>query len=352
MAYVNSKSKILLTIAPPFLAVLLAFVTCAFIMIIEGINPIVAYISLLQGAFGGFYEIGETMAKASPIMLTGLAATIAFKCRVWNIGGEGQLYMGAIAATWIGLSIHIHPIVEIPLAIVVSFMAGAFYGMIPGLLKAYFRVNEIVLTLMLNYIAILFVSFLVEGPWRDPSGITYSPPIAETAYLPILIPRTRLHLGVVLAVLCAIILHLVLRKTIFGYEVSIVGANPEAAKCKGINIPKIIILTMLISGGLAGLAGMGEVCGIQHRLMVGLSPGYGFFGIIAALLGKLEPLGVVFSSILLGAIFVGADAMQRAAGVSVTIIYMLKSFILLFLIACDKIFPYILRKVSERWTWS
>ena len=313
-------------------------------MVIEGINPIIAYASLLQGAFGGFYEIGETMAKAAPIMLTGLAATIAFKCRVWNIGGEGQLYVGAVAATWIGLSIYMHPAVEIPLILIISFLAGALYGLIPGLLKAYFKVNEIVLTLMLNYIAILFVSFLVEGPWRDPSGITYSPPIAETAYLPVLIPRTRLHLGIVLAVLCAIALHLVLHRTIFGYEVTIVGANPEAAKCKGINIPRTIVLTMLISGGLAGLAGMGEVCGIQHRLMGGLSPGYGFFGVVAALLGKLEPLGVLFSSILLGAIFVGADAMQRTAGVSVTIVYMLESFILLFLIACDRIFPYILKK--------
>ena len=348
MAYINAK-KVLLTIAPSVLAVLLAFITCAFIMVIEGINPIVAYASLLQGAFGGFYEIGETMAKAAPIMLTGLAATIAFKCRVWNIGGEGQLYVGAIAATWIGLSIYLHSAVEIPLIFIVSFLAGALYGLIPGLLKAYFKVNEIVLTLMLNYIAILFVSFLVEGPWRDPSGITYSPPIAETAYLPVLIPRTRLHLGVVIAILCAIVLHVILHRTIFGYEVTIVGANPEAARCKGINIPKTIVLTMLISGGLAGLAGMGEVCGIQHRLMGGLSPGYGFFGVIAALLGKLEPLGVLFSSILLGAIFVGADAMQRAAGVSVTIVYMLESFILLFLIACDRIFPYILKKwVSKK----
>jgi len=348
LAYINAK-KVLLTIAPSILAVLLAFITCAFIMVIEGINPIVAYASLLQGAFGGFYEIGETMAKAAPIMLTGLAATIAFKCRVWNIGGEGQLYIGAIAATWIGLSIYLHSAVEIPLIFIVSFLAGALYGLIPGLLKAYFKVNEIVLTLMLNYIAILFVSFLVEGPWRDPSGITYSPPIAETAYLPVLIPRTRLHLGVVIAVLCAIVLHVILHRTIFGYEVTIVGANPEVARCKGINIPKTIVLTMLISGGLAGLAGMGEVCGIQHRLMGGLSPGYGFFGVIAALLGKLEPLGVLFSSILLGAIFVGADAMQRAAGVSVTIVYMLESFILLFLIACDRIFPYILKKwVSKK----
>jgi len=348
LACINAK-KVLLTIAPSVLAVLLAFITCAFIMVIEGINPILAYASLLQGAFGGFYEIGETMAKAAPIMLTGLAATIAFKCRVWNIGGEGQLYIGAIAATWIGLSIYLHSAVEIPLIFIVSFLAGALYGLIPGLLKAYFKVNEIVLTLMLNYIAILFVSFLVEGPWRDPSGITYSPPIAETAYLPVLIPRTRLHLGVVIAVLCAIVLHVILHRTIFGYEVTIVGANPEVARCKGINIPKTIVLTMLISGGLAGLAGMGEVCGIQHRLMGGLSPGYGFFGVIAALLGKLEPLGVLFSSILLGAIFVGADAMQRAAGVSVTIVYMLESFILLFLIACDRIFPYILKKwVSKK----
>ncbi|RLG73205.1 MAG: ABC transporter permease, partial [Thermoprotei archaeon] len=215
MAYINAK-KVLLTIAPSILAVLLAFITCAFIMVIEGINPIVAYASLLQGAFGGFYEIGETMAKAAPIMLTGLAATIAFKCRVWNIGGEGQLYIGAIAATWIGLSIYLHSAVEIPLIFIVSFLAGALYGLIPGLLKAYFKVNEIVLTLMLNYIAILFVSFLVEGPWRDPSGITYTPPIAETAYLPVLIPRTRLHLGVVIAVLCAIVLHLILHRTIFG----------------------------------------------------------------------------------------------------------------------------------------
>ena len=318
------------------MAVVFSLTVVGFVMVADGINPIVAYASLLNGAFGGAYNFAETLAKAAPLTLTGLAVAIAFKCKVWNIGAEGQLYVGAIAATWAGLTLTLPEPVHILVVIFLSFLFGAAYGLIPGFLKAKFRVNEILLTLMMNYLAIYFVSYLVENPWRDPSGITYSPVLSVSAWLPVLVPRTRLHMGVLIAVLSAIALHLILHRTTFGYKTRAVGESPEAARYGGINVIMTATIVMAISGGLAGLAGMGEVSGIQHRLMGGISPWYGYLGVIVALLGKLEPIGVLFAGIFLGALLVGADAMQRAAGVPVTVVYILEGLIMLFLVGGER----------------
>ncbi|MEM3061076.1 MAG: ABC transporter permease, partial [Candidatus Bathyarchaeia archaeon] len=281
----------------PILAVLIAFIFVGIVIAIEGVSPIAAYASLFQGAFGGAYNIAETLAKAAPLTFTGLAAAIAFRCKVWNIGAEGQLYIGAIATTWVGLAFKLPSFIHVALIIFFSFLAGAVYGIIPGMLKARFRANEILITLMMNYIAIYFVSYLVENPWRDPSGITYSPPLSSSAWLPVLVPKTRLHVGVALAIICAVLLHLLIHRTTLGYKTKAVGSSLSAANYGGISTSWTIVAIMAISGGLAGLAGMGEVSGIQHRLMGGLSPFYGFLGVIVALLGRLEPLGVLLAAI-------------------------------------------------------
>jgi simple sugar transport system permease protein len=345
---ITAEKPIFSGILSSILAVLMAFIIVSVIISIEGINPILAYASLFQGAFGGAYNIAETLAKAAPLTFTGLAAAIAFKCKIWNIGAEGQLYIGAIATTWVGLTFKLPPFLHIALIIIFSFLAGAIYGIIPGLLKAKFRANEILITLMMNYIAIYFVSYLVENPWRDPSGITYSPTLATSAWLPVLVPRTRLHAGVALAVVCALLLHVLIHKTTLGYKTKAVGSSLSAANYGGISVFWVITIIMAISGGLAGLAGMGEVSGIQHRLMGGLSPWYGYLGVIVALLGRLEPLGVLLAAILLGALFVGADAMQRAAGVPVTIIYILEALILVFLVGGEKAFRDYVFKRAKR----
>jgi len=312
-------------------------------MLADGINPILAYASLLDGAFGGTYNFGETLAKAAPLTLTGLAVAIAFKCRVWNVGAEGQLYLGAIGATWVGISLTLSQPLHIVLVICLSFLFGALYGTIPGFLKAKFRVNDILLTLMMNYLAIYLVSYLLENPWRDPSGIVYSPVLSASAWLPVLVPRTRIHMGVLIAILSAIAAHFILHRTTFGYKIRAVGQSPEAAQYAGISVVKTATIVMAISGGLAGLAGMGEVSGIQHRLMGDISPMYGYLGVIVALLGKLEPIGVLLAGIFLGALLVGADNMQRAVGVPVTVVYVLESLVMLFLVGSERILSRLMR---------
>lgn len=327
-------------------SVLLALLVGATIMLADGINPLVAYASLLKGAFGGRYEVAETLAKASPLLLTGLATVIAFRSGFWNIGAEGQLHVGAVAATWVGLTFSLPTPAHITLAILMGFLAGAAYAALPGALKARLGVNEILVTLMMNYIAAYFVSYLLENPWRDPSGITYSPPLPDSARFPSLIRGTRLHVGILLSVLMAFLVHFLIKGTVLGYEIRAVGKGREAARCSGIRVGKVLLLSSALSGGLAGLAGVGEICGIQHRLLGGFSPYYGFLGIIVALLARLEPLGTIGSSLFLGALFVGADAMQRGAGVPVTIIYILQGLTLMFLLISENFSA--LREVIKR----
>lgn len=327
-------------------AVLLALLVGAIMMIAEDISPVTAYASLLEGAFGGRYNVAETLAKASPLLFTGLATIVAFKASFWNIGAEGQLYIGAIAATWVGLTFSLPKPLHLALALILGFAAGAAFATLPGVLKARLGVNEILVTLMMNYIATYFVSYLVEGPWRDPSGITYSPPLPDSARYPVLLEGTRLHIGIALSVIAAILVHVLLKRTALGYEMRAVGEGPEAARCSGINVGKVTVLAASISGGLAGLAGVGEICGIQHRLLGGLSPYYGFLGIIVALLARLDPVGSIFSALFLGALFVGADEMQRSAGVPVTMIYIIQGMILLFLLVGENLES--LREVVRR----
>jgi ABC-type uncharacterized transport system permease subunit len=321
------------------MTILVPFIIGAMIMLFISVNPIAAYRSLFYGAFGTLAGFGETMAKASPLLLTGVGVAIAFRCSSWNIGAEGQLLMGAIATTWLGLFfIPLPPIIIISLSLVLSFAAGGLFGFIPGLLKARFNANEIITTMMLNYVAVLIVSYLVSGPWRAKTKVSMSPmtdTIASSLQLPVIIPGTRFHIGILLGIALAVFSYFLLFKSSLGYKIRAVGLNPRAASFGGINVKMVMVLSMVLSGGIAAIGGMAEVAGLHHQLMDGISPGYGYTAIVVALLGRLNPLGIIVSSILFAGLIVGADTMQQQAGVPISIIRIIQALVIIFVLASE-----------------
>jgi simple sugar transport system permease protein len=273
-------------------------------------------------------------------MLTGLGVSIAFRMLFWNIGAEGQLVMGGFVAGTIALwTPELLPFIPhwayIPLMVIGGILGGAVWGLIPAMLKAYLKVNEIIITLMLNYIAILWLQHLYYGPWKDPMGFGFpgTAQFPEFAWLPRL--AGRLHLGLVFALIAAAVLWLVLDRTRWGYEIRLIGENAVSARYAGVSITRNIVLVMLLSGGLAGLAGMAEVAGISHRLQQGLAVGHGFTAIIVAWLGKLNPWGVILVAILLAALLVGGDQIQITMGLPASVALVLQGAILFFMLGGD-----------------
>ena len=332
----------------PVASFVLALLFGAVLLALAGANPWQTYRAMLEGAFGTpaqwsqgeFYALTETLVKATPIMLTGLGVSIAFRMLFWNIGAEGQLVMGGFAAGAVALWAptllpFIPPWAYLPLMFVAGFLGGALWGLIPATLKAYLRVNEIITTLMLNYIAILWVQHLYYGPWKDPQGYGFpgTAQFPEYAWLPRL--TGRLHWGLIIALVAAAFIWLVLDRTRWGYEIRLIGENQVAARYAGISITRNVILVMLLSGGLAGLAGMTEVAGISHRLQQGLAVGYGFTAIIVAWLAKLNPWGVILVSILLAGLLVGGDQIQIVMGLPASMALVLQGAILFFMLGGD-----------------
>ncbi len=321
----------------PVLSMALAFLAGGIVLFVAGIDPWEAYRAMAVGAFGSLYGASETLVKATPILLAGLGVALALRMRLWNIGAEGQLYLGAVGAAGVALSNPDLPASLLqPLMLAAAFGAGAAWGLIPALLRAYAGVNEIITTLMLNYIAILWVDYLVYGPWKDPHGLgfPFTAPFAPAAQLPHL-PGSRIHLGLALGFLATALLAVLLWRTRWGYEIRIIGLNPSAARYAGMNIPRIMLLVMAVSGGLAGLAGLSEVAGIQGQLKHGLSPGYGYTAIIVAWLARLNPWGVVVVSILLGGVLVGGDMLQITMQLPVAVAYMLQGLILFAMLSLE-----------------
>jgi len=323
------------------LSLLLALIVGGILLKAVKADPIKTYRAMALGAFGSRYSLSETLVKAIPLMLCGLAVSVAFRMLFWNIGAEGQLAMGGIAAAGVALFLpprapHLPSWLLLLLIAIVGFMAGALWGLIPALLKAYIRVNEIITTLMLNYIAILLVEYLFYGPWKDPKGYGF-PGTAEfppVAWLPRL-PGTRVHLGLLFALLAAIFIWAVLSRTKWGYEIRVIGENPRAATYAGISLVRNILLIMWLSGGLAGLAGMAEVTGIAHRLTKGLTVGYGFTAIIVAWLAKLNPWTVLIVSFLLAGLLVGGDQIQITMGLPASVALILQGAILFFMLGAE-----------------
>jgi len=329
----------------PILSIILALGLCAIFIAANGMSPITVYDKMFRGAFGTSYGFTETLVKAIPLLLCGLGISVAYRISVWNIGAEGQLTVGAMAATAVTIYFpDLSTFWSILLMMLFGIAAGALWGLMTAVPRTHFGVNELITSLMLNYVALLALDYVVFGPWKDPKGFNFpgSPMFTAAQSLPVL-GSTRLHIGLIFGLVAVVIYYLMIRFTRWGYELKLIGANPIAARYAGIHIKRHIIIVMLISGGLAGLAGMAEVSGVTHKLMQGISPGYGYTAIIVAWLAKLNPLGLIVTSILFGGLIVGGYSVQTI-GLPSSISEMLQGAILFFLIAGDMIHRFRIRR--------
>lgn len=335
----------------PVFATLLALAIGAILLLFLGVNPLTAYGAMLQGAFGTVSGLTQTLSKATPLLLVALGICIAFRAGVINIGGEGQIIVGAIATSAFALAFPSWPgWLLLPMALIVGILAGALWGGIAGVLKARFNVNEILSTVMLNAIALQLMNYLLRGPMLDPEQIAAGTNVPQSAALPMqvwlarLVPRTQFHVGFILAVVLAILVYIFLWRTTIGYRIRAVGLNPAASRYAGIPVKVYIALALILSGAFAGLAGSVEVTGLHHRMIEGLTGGYGFSGIVAALFGKLHPLGAIPASIIFGGLLVGADKMQRTVQVPSSLVVAINGLIVLFVVASD----YFVRQRARR----
>ncbi len=315
------------------------FIGVSIIFLLNGVNPLFALARIFTGSFGSAYGLSETVTKSIPLMLIGVGLCLPFQGKFWNIGAESQLLMGALFGTWAGITFlgSIPGPIAIFAIFVIGFASGAAWGIIPAFLKIRFAVNEVISTLMLNYVAAEFAQFLIIGPMKGKTkfGFPYSDDIAKAAVLP-LIPGTRIHYAtLMLGLSLAVVMFFVLYNSKFGYEVRVTGENREAARYAGINFMKVSILMMAFSGGLAGFAGAGEILGLHHHMTLpsSISSGYGFTAIIVAWLARLNPLFVILSSFFFAGILVGGDAIQIALKLPAATVQVFNGILLIFLIA-------------------
>lgn len=330
----NFRDRLIPTqIISPLLAILLALIVGAILIAIAGKNPIAAYLALFQESLFSYFGFGNTLTKMAPLLLTSLGVLIALRGGQFNIGGEGQIYLGALGSTIVGLYVTGLPaILHILLCLMAGFLLGGLWGYVAGYLKAIRGVNEVITTLLLNYIGVNLIGYLVQNPLQEPGAPSpYSPLIAQSAKLPIMLPGSLVHGGIILAILAAAIIWLLLNRMPLGYQIKAVGLNPDAATYAGISVPKTIMLVMVLAGGLAGLAGACEVMGTKYRLFDEVSPGYGFDAIAIAFLSRGSVWGTVFISLFFAALRSGANIMQRSAGVPVTVVYAIQGLTVLFI---------------------
>lgn len=332
-----------------FIALLIAILITGILIISSGANFGKAINGLISGAFGSWKAVLETLVKATPLILTSLAVTLAFRGNIMNIGAEGQLFCGAMAGYWVAASFPgMNPVLHIVFIIVAGFLGGAICGLIPGLLKGFLNVDETIITVLLNYVVQYLLSFLLSGLWQAPGEHYYlSSPVPDAVQYPYLIPNSRLHIGFAIAIVTAVVVFWLLQKSRLGYEIRAIGLNPVAAKFKGIQVSKVIIITMLISGGIAGLAGVGEVVGLHHRLRMDISTGYGFTGIIIALLGGLNPFLVIIASIFMGGLINGSNSMQIFSHVPSALVDAMQAIVLICLLAFQVLAKYRIKKVKD-----
>lgn len=322
----------------------LAIVTATVLLRIAGFDVLEGYQAMLEGIVGSTITVADAFARATPLIFTGLAVAIALQAGLFNVGVEGQLLLGAMAAAIVGLIQGIPGWVQIPLAFLAAAVVGGLWGMIPAFLKARFHAHEVITTIMLNYVVTLLTGYLANYTFHPESEMMPATGyIATSAELPRLIAGSQLTSGLFIAIVCAVLLAVLLRRSFLGYEIRAVGLNYEAAEAKGISQTRIWLLTMLISGAIAGMGGAGEVLGVHRRFIEGFSPGYGFDGIAVALMGSSNPLGTVPAGIVLGAIRSGASAMDRTTQIPADFIFVLQGLILIFLSV-----PGLLRIILEK----
>ncbi|MAF85266.1 MAG: sugar ABC transporter permease [Dehalococcoidales bacterium] len=330
------------------IALALAFGVTSILIVISGYNPGEVYWRLFDGGFGSLRRLSLTLNMTTPLLLCSLGLILAFRCGVWNIGAEGQLYMGAVGALAAGLFL---PSIPKPLHLLVvaiaSFIFGGIWGAIPGILKVKYKANEIITSLLMVFVAQLFVTYLTQFPWRAPQEVAAGFPVTEkvaaTAMLPKILPPTALHAGLIIALGLTVVVWFVLQRSAYGYRVKAVGINPDTARYGGIPVGKIKITSMILSGGLAGLAGMAQVSGIFHLLTDRISPGYGFLAILVTFLGGLNPFGSIFVALFLGALLSGSHFAQSDIGIDPSVVHVLVAVIMLSLI----LLPFIEKRLSQ-----
>ncbi len=306
------------TLGFPVIALALTVLIGSSLSMLAGANPFATLGLILKGAAGSRFALLETLNRATPLIFTGLAVAVAFRAKLWNIGAEAQLYAGAVMTVLLGTGALGWPSgLLLPAMAGAAMLAGALVLLGPAVLKVRFGVDEVVTTLLFNFVVLLFVSMLLEGPLKDPMGMGWpqSSRLIPEARLPRIVEGLRLHWGFALALISALVVWVIQSRTTLGYEMRAVGQNRQAAEFAGIPVGRVILKTALLSGGLAALAGFSEVAGLKGNLTLDISPGFGYTGIIVAMLALLNPLGVVVSAIFVAGVFVGADSMSRAAGV-------------------------------------
>jgi len=341
-------------IATPFISVGIAIVIGSIIMLMAGKDPIAGYSAMFSGAFGGPRQIGETLLRATPLIFTGLAVAYGFRAGLFNIGAEGQLFLGGLAAAFVGLKVAGLPwIVSAPLVIISAAAAGAAWAFGPAIMKAKLGAHEVITTMMFSFIGRYLVSWLVTGPLKSPGLIPQTVQLPTESRLPRVsdvfpfIGANRAHIGIILGIVVAIFIWWVLKYTVMGYEARAVGFNPWASENGGISVPSTIVKSLCISGALAGLAGAVEVMGVHWRLFDQFSSGFGFTGIAVALLAKNNPIGVIAAALLFGALSAGAGTMQLEAGISQKVVFILQGLII-FLVGAETIVTWAISKMSRR----
>jgi len=341
-----------IAITSPLIAIGLTLVTMAVLFAILGKNPITALSVYFLDPLTDSYSLIEIAVKATPLVMIGVGLSLCYIANVWNIGAEGQFLMGAVCGSWIAVKTQGTDagVWVLPAMLVAGAIGGALYALIPAICKVRFGASEILTSLMLVYVAELFLDYLVRGPWRDPNGFNF-PTTAEfdpVATVPLLLEGGRLHLGAVIALIVVMIATVMLGRTIMGFEIRVVGAAPRAARFSGFSSDRLVIVTFLISGALAGLAGIIEVAGPVGHLQPGISPGYGFTAIIVAFLGRLNPVGILVAGLFLALTFIGGEQAQITMKVPLDLTKVFQGILLFYVLACDSLILYRIRLVSSR----
>lgn len=330
-------------------AFILSMLVGGILILVNGDNPIVAYASLLKGAFSSLDSIANTLATSTQLIFTGLAVAVAFKNGFANIGAEGQLYVGAMAAAIVGIFIPLPGFLLLPLALIVAFVAGGLYGMVPAILKLKSGTNEVVTTLMLNYVAILFTSYLVNYPLKAPGApIGMTKNIQTGAKLPVLYQGSRFNVGFIIAITASILVYCYFKYAVKGYEMRVSGQNTEFASYLGIPVGKNIILSMFISGGLAGLGGAALVLGIQYRFVQDISPGYGFDGLTIGLMANFNAIAIIPFAILFGALRSGSLTMELLTNIPSELSIVIQALVILFMSSENSVTKYFKELLEKR----
>ena len=334
-------------LAVSILAIVAALIVMAIFFAAYGVSPATAYGAILRGSLGDWHGFSETLRRMIPLLLCGVGLAVSLRALFWNIGADGQLLFGAMGATWVALFSGLHGPIVIPVMFLAGFAAGALWGMIPAVLRVKLGINDVITTLMMNYIAMYVVLFLIHGPWKGPSvrGYPLTDIFPPAAHIPT-IGDTHVHWPtLVLALLLAVVAYIMLNRTRSGFEIKVVGENPHAARFAGMSHLKTVVIAMLISGGLAGLAGVGEVAGVQMRLLDPnqISMGYGYTAIIVAWLARKNPLGVIITSFFFGVLMAGGDVIKVNLGLPFQLINVFNGVIMFFLIGSEIFMRYRIR---------